>query len=168
MLKKDLATALGISGPMVSKLSARGMPTHSIDAASRWRAANLAQSYTKRYRQPALANGPATAAATGAAAPADASPLHGLDESHNTARTRREIAEADLAELKLAELRGELVRADEWSAALARRAVAFREGLLQIPDRLSAQLAAEADQDTIRRLLDVEIRATLTHLVEAQ
>lgn len=100
-------------------------------------------------------------------APTDPAAHRPLDESHDKARTRREIAQANLAELKLAELSGELVRADDVRHALARRFVAFREGLLQIPDRLSAQLAAETDQGTIRRLLDIEIRASLTHLVEA-
>lgn len=50
MLKKDLAEALGISAPMVSKLAARGMPVHSIDAARKWRASNLSQGHTKRFR----------------------------------------------------------------------------------------------------------------------
>ena len=167
MLKKDLASALGISGPMVSKLSARGMPTHSIDAARQWRAANLSQGYTKRFRAPAAGAKPARV--PDAEGPAQAEPAANRppDESHDKARTRREIAEANLAELKLAELQGSLVRADDVRHSLSRRATAFREGLLQLPDRLSAQLAAEADQDTVRRLLDVEIRATLTHLVEA-
>lgn len=52
MLKKDLAEALGISGAMVSKLAARGMPTHSIAAARHWRAANLSQGHTKQFRAP--------------------------------------------------------------------------------------------------------------------
>lgn len=52
MLKKDLAEALGLSGAMVSKLAARGMPTHSIAAARQWRAAHLSQGHTKQFRAP--------------------------------------------------------------------------------------------------------------------
>lgn len=54
MLKKDLAEALGISAPMVSKLAQRGMPVHSIDAARKWRASNLSQGHTKTFRAPSV------------------------------------------------------------------------------------------------------------------
>ncbi len=82
-------------------------------------------------------------------------------------RARRERAEAELAELKLAELQGQLVRADDWAAALAKRAAAFREGLLQIPARLSAQLAAESDQARIHALLEDELRQVMSQLTAA-
>ena len=82
-------------------------------------------------------------------------------------RARRERAEAELAELKLAELQGQLVRADDWAAALAKRAAAFREGLLQIPARLAAQLAAETDQARIHGLLEDELRQVMSQLTAA-
>ena len=41
MKQKRLAQLLGISEAMVSKLARRGMPTTSLEAASRWRARNL-------------------------------------------------------------------------------------------------------------------------------
>jgi phage terminase Nu1 subunit (DNA packaging protein) len=97
----------------------------------------------------------------------------GDDEDEDSAtgywksRARRERAEAELAELKLAELQGQLVRADDWAAALAKRAAAFREGLLQIPARLSAQLAAESDQARIHALLEDELRQVMSQLTGA-
>lgn len=81
-------------------------------------------------------------------------------------RARRERAEAELAELKLSELQGQLVRADDWAAALAKRAAAFREGLLQIPARLSAQLAAEPDQARVHTLLEEELRQVMEQLTQ--
>ena len=42
MRQKDLAKGLGLSEAMVSRLVRRGMPKTSLDAASRWRARNLA------------------------------------------------------------------------------------------------------------------------------
>ena len=66
MLKKDLAVMLGISAAMVSKLAARGMPTHSIDAAKRWRDDNLSLSYTKRFRAPPVRRRPDPVAAADA------------------------------------------------------------------------------------------------------
>ncbi len=41
MLKKDLAIALGISAPMVTKLHQRGMPIDSVEAAQQWRRQHL-------------------------------------------------------------------------------------------------------------------------------
>ena len=58
MLKKDLAEALEISGAMVSKLTKRGMPVHSIDAARRWREKNLSPSHTKQFRAPPIRRHP--------------------------------------------------------------------------------------------------------------
>jgi hypothetical protein len=40
-LQQDLARALGISAPMVSRLKRQGMPTHSVAAAIEWRSRNL-------------------------------------------------------------------------------------------------------------------------------
>jgi hypothetical protein len=87
--------------------------------------------------------------------------------SYHVAKTLREAAEARIAQLKLAELQGQLVRADDWAAALAKRAAAFREGLLQIPARLSAQLAAESDQARIHALLEDELRQVMSQLTAA-
>lgn len=47
---KDIAYALGISDSMASRLAKRGMPTHSIEAAQKWRAKNLDSSMTKQNR----------------------------------------------------------------------------------------------------------------------
>lgn len=105
--------------------------------------------------------------ASQAAESASAAPPAADHISYEEARRRREVADALTAELRHREVCGELVQAIDVRASLAKRVVTFREGLLQIPDRLSAQLSAETDQGAIRRLLDVEIRATLAHLVEA-
>lgn len=108
-------------------------------------------------------------AADVAAAAGAASPGRESDDGNSywASKARREQAEAELAELKLAEQRGQLVRADDVRASLSRRASAFREGLLQIPSRLSAVLAAETDQARVHALLDAELRAVVTHLTSA-
>lgn len=81
-------------------------------------------------------------------------------------KARRECAEADLAELKLAELRGELVRVADVRAAYAKRAAGLREAILQLPARLSAQLAAESDQAKCHDLLQADLHGILAQLVE--
>lgn len=82
-------------------------------------------------------------------------------------RARREKAEADTAELKLAELRGELVRVAHVRAAQARRIAALREGLLQIPARLAAVMAAESDQAKCHDLLQAELHGVLAQVTGA-
>jgi hypothetical protein len=48
---KELCYALGISETMAYRLKERGMPTHSIEAAERWRAGHLEPTRTKMYRE---------------------------------------------------------------------------------------------------------------------
>lgn len=50
MLRKDLAAALGISGSMVSRLGKRGMPTHDVASARRWRDRHLEPGRMKGMR----------------------------------------------------------------------------------------------------------------------
>lgn len=67
MLRKDLAEALNISGAMVSKLAKRGMPTHDIEAARRWRDRHLEPGRRKGMRIDTVTRSPADAAAQPAA-----------------------------------------------------------------------------------------------------
>ena len=82
-------------------------------------------------------------------------------------RARREAAEAKLAELKLGEVAGELVRADDVRAECARLATALRNAFLQMPDRLAPVLAAETEPSRVHALLMTEIRQVLTQLADA-
>ena len=102
----------------------------------------------------------------GAALRGDESDLEDDDNTYWASKSRRERAEADLAEMKLAEQRGELVRAPDVRAAWARRTAGLREALLQIPARLSAVVAAESDQARCHDVLQAELHAVLSQLVE--
>jgi len=82
------------------------------------------------------------------------------------AKTRREAAEASIAELKEAELRGELVRKAEVERAISSRLVALRESLEVLADRLSALVAVESDAQVCRRLLRDEHRKALATFTE--
>lgn len=86
--------------------------------------------------------------------------------SYWDAKTRREQAEASIAELKELELRGDLVRKVEVERALAARLVALRESLEVLADRLAALVAAESDAGVCRRLIRDEHRKALTMLAE--
>ncbi|MHA1537411.1 MAG: hypothetical protein ACTSUD_07635 [Alphaproteobacteria bacterium] len=60
------------------------------------------------------------------------------------------VAKAEAAELDLAAKRGEMVRADDVRRAAAAHALAEREALLNLPDRIAPVLAAELDTDQVR------------------
>jgi hypothetical protein len=83
-------------------------------------------------------------------------------------RSRREAAEAELAEMDLATKRGELIQVKAvelvWSAALA----SAREHLLQVRARLAPLLAVESETFQIEQLLDLEHNKALNFLAGVQ
>ena len=109
-------------------------------------------------------------AQTSAQLPLDAAPA--TDEptkadDYMTNRNRREAAEAERAELSLAEEKGQLIRVDAVKAAVASVFSATRDALLQIPARLGPQLAAESSASVAQAMLDAEIRQALQQLAAA-
>lgn len=162
-----LGRALGLSPAAITKLKQQGMPVDSVAAAQAWREQKL--NIAARKPQPAgLGSGAAAEPAVAAAFP----PLGGDqggdygDEDFQMARTRREIAEANLAEMREAELEGKLIRVDAVRAAWSRGMAATRNALLQVPPRLAPLLAAETDIDRIGQILDQELRQALTELTQ--
>lgn len=97
----------------------------------------------------------------GYAAPPEGAPDYGL------ARARREQAEADLAELRLAELQKLLTRADEVESQRNRENAMVRESFMQLPARLVPLLAAASSPGEIERILREGIADTLQMLSEA-
>jgi phage terminase Nu1 subunit (DNA packaging protein) len=87
-------------------------------------------------------------------------------ETYEEARRRREMAEAQKAELQLAELQGDLIRTADVRAAHAKRVAGLREALLQIPARLAAVVAAEADQGRCHDILQAELHQVLGQITE--
>lgn len=106
-----------------------------------------------------------TRARIGSRAPAAAEPGRQQTDadgiSYEEARRRREAAEAERAELLLAELRADLMRTDAVHSMVAKLAAGLREGLLQIPPRLAPVLAAEADAAVIQETLAAALRGVL-------
>ena len=86
------------------------------------------------------------------------------DDGYWDSRSRREAAEAERAELSLAEDKGQLIRVEAVKSALGTVFSTTRDALLQIPARLSALLAAESDPATVQNMLHTEIHQALQHL----
>lgn len=154
-----IGRAMDLSPAAITKLKKQGMPVDSVESALAWRMAR--QNVAARKAMPVTL--PRHAPAPACAAPI----VPANDESHDQARTRREIAEANLAELKLAELQGDLVRAGAVRTALAKRAAALREALLQMPSRLVPILAADPDPGRMGQALRAEIVAALQQISAA-
>lgn len=85
----------------------------------------------------------------------------------NVSRERREHYQAELAKLEVDLKRGELVSADSVKKEAYALAKTVREALVNIPDRVANQFAAEADAQTIHMALSHEIQAALERLSNA-
>jgi hypothetical protein len=96
----------------------------------------------------------------------DAEPAF-LDEDRDMARTRREIAEANMAEMDEARLRRELIRVSAVQAQLSTDYATTRDAMLQIPARMAPLLAAEKDPAAVQSLLHTEIHQALLTLAGA-
>lgn len=93
-------------------------------------------------------------------APADSDTL-------DDARRRKTQAEAELAEIEVAEKRGEVVNIAEAARTVAEEYAAVRAKLLGIPGRLAPLMAIETDQPACKALLVREITEALNELVGA-
>jgi hypothetical protein len=89
--------------------------------------------------------------------------LHG-DPGYLKSRASQAEADARIAQLKAAELEGQLVRVDQVRAQLASQLAPVREGLLQLPARLASMLAAQTDAGRVQTMLEAEIHQVLAPL----
>lgn len=81
-------------------------------------------------------------------------------------RARREHFNAELARLKFERESGKLVEADQVQRRSFDTARIVRESMLNIPDRVAAQLAGETDARRIHELLTGEITKALEAVAE--
>jgi hypothetical protein len=169
VLNKDVARALGISESMVSRHAKAGMPTHDLELARKWYDANVTPALRKDTRTPPLRlvaaekNRETHVPTQGERARAPAS-----EEDVFAIRRRRELAEAELAELQLQERKGALVnRADE-----AKKGAALASGIVlqleAIPDRIAAEIGVDdAQRRKIRQRLAEELDRVRQAFAEA-
>jgi len=126
-----------------------------------WRQNTRARARTKPAPPPADGEQMPLAPSEPAAPPAAAEPPIQRDGDYQVARTRRERAEAERAEMKLQEQQGVLVNAELVKAEFSKQVAAVRDGFLQLPAMLAPELVAEVDLTKVRTRLDIEIRAVL-------
>jgi len=80
------------------------------------------------------------------------------------AKQRHEVLRARLAKLELDERSGKLVPAEKVKNSAFKAARAVRDAILNIPDRLAAELAAQTDAAAIHARLSTELRDVLREL----
>jgi hypothetical protein len=160
-----LGRLLNLSPAAVTKLKKQGMPVHSLEAAQAWRIAR--QNVAARKPLPGAhvreAMGAAPREWPAAAVGDDAISI----EDRDAARTRREVAEANIAEIEEKRMRGEVMKVAAVRARMAHEYATARDGLLQLAARVAPVLAAESDPAAVERLLYAEIHAALTTLAHA-
>lgn len=151
-----LAPLLGVSPQAVRKahsagrLSAIGGKFDPVVARIQWE--------TNRRRRPSQPKAPAGDAAK---AGDRAQSPSGEGSGYWQSKTRRETAEASIAELELAKLAGTLVLRDEVDRMLFGAARVMRDQMLAIAPRLAATLAPINDPAVIELRIGDEIRVAL-------
>lgn len=90
----------------------------------------------------------------------------GQTPDYQKARARREEANANLAELELARLAGDLMETAAVRIVLADAAATCRAALETLPTILAPQLAAIGDDHAIRQLLEEHIGSALNELCD--
>lgn len=153
-----IGRALGLSSAAIVKLKKQGMPVDSVESAQAWREAR--QSIAKRKPEPEQLRTASTAAPVIRASEVNPDGSE-LVETHDQARTRREIAEANLAELKEGELSRELVRRVDVDRAAFEAARALRDGLTNCAKRLGATVAVLSTPEECAAAIEREHRTLL-------
>lgn len=88
------------------------------------------------------------------------------DVPYNVSRAKREKHQAAIAELRLAQMAGELVDREVVKQQAFESARRVRDALLNIPDRIATQLAAMKDAHEVHQALLSEINDVLKGLTE--
>ena len=175
MTQKEYARHRGCSPVSVHKAIRAGRIS-LIDGKIDPAVADIQWAANSRARAPARKAVDLVAVSTSSPSPGDAAPpdaavsppADGNPNDYWDARSRRETAEAAIAEMKEAEMRGTLIRADSVRTSWANKISTARDALLQIPHRLAPVLAAETEIERVAELIEAELRQALLQLSEVK
>lgn len=88
-------------------------------------------------------------------------------ETHEEARTRKTVTEANLLDIELKRKRGEVVEIEDVVRVMRNHFISIRSGLLNLGKRLPPELLVMDNERDIKELLNTEIEETLTGLANA-
>lgn len=160
---KDLAKALGVDAAAVSRRKARGMPTDSVEAALAWSALHVRPRVGGTQPAPAPAQAVAERAAPRVppAPPVAPSLQAPASTDYQTARARREQADAERAEIEVAKMAGRLVDKARVEAAVFDAFRALRDRVMNVPRRCASLVVGLTDAREIELAIADELRAAL-------
>ena len=165
----ELARALELSKGQVSKLAARGMPTSDVAAAEAWRTEHLHPAWAKRTGNgsdgdvdvvvaPGVQARVTVADVTPHQSPISSKAIADVTKdpemSYHVAKTLREVAEAQIAALKLRGMKDELGPRAELDRQLRAAIVRAREYLRREAPRLSMLMEGETRDQRTARLVE--------------
>lgn len=161
-----IGRALGLSSAGMVKLKKQGCPVDSVESARAWREAN--QNIAARKPEPKTdASGYASQQRAESIEIIRANEVKfdgsEMDEAHAEARTRREIAEANIAEIKEAELSGRYIEKSAVDRAVFEAARGLRDGMTNCSRRLAAEVATLTTPTECEEVIAKELR----HLLDA-
>jgi hypothetical protein len=163
----EYARQRGVSRQYVGQMVAKGiigLSNRKVDTAQ----ADAALAALREPARPERRPKPEVLVPTFEALPASAppSPAGDLPTLLLKSRIKSEVERAKLLEIKARVEAGKYIAVDEVKAAAFNRARVVRDALLNIPERLAAMLAAEADERRVHQILATEIRAALEELMD--
>lgn len=85
-----------------------------------------------------------------------------VDSRYYAARMRKTEAEAAKKDIERRRLEGELIEAEQVKRDAAHCAKQLQSSILNVPDRVAAQLAAESDYTEVHRILSEALRTALS------
>ena len=150
--QQAIADVLGVTKGRIWQLKQAGMPVHNMHLAVEW------------YRSRVAGRKESAPPARALRQPRDEPDDGDGPEEYQVSRARREAAEADIAELKASELRGDMVRQSLFLGAQEKKANMVREAVLQLPAQLAPVLAAEGDVARCQDLLQDACHNVLTRI----
>jgi hypothetical protein len=163
----EYARQRGVSRQYVGQMVAKGiigLSNRKVDTAQ----ADAALAALREPVRPERRQKPEALVPTSEALPASApsSSAGNLPTLLLKSRIKSEVERAKLLEIKARVEAGKYVAAEDVKVAAFNRARVVRDALLNIPERLAAMLAAEADERRVHQILAVEIRAALEELTD--
>jgi hypothetical protein len=163
----EYARQRGVSRQYVGQMVARGvigLSGRKVDTEQ----ADAALAALREPARPERRGKPEAMVPTPEVLPATAQPIFtgDLPTLLLKSRIKSEVERAKLLEIKARVEAGKYIAVADVKIAAFNRARVVRDALLNIPERLAAMLAAEADERRVHQILATEIRAALEELMD--
>jgi hypothetical protein len=150
-----------MSSASMTKMRKAGCPMDSVASVEAWRKEHLNVAWCKPPREPEpghVDGAPQTGGGGGVP--------RGRIESFNSARTREKIAEAELAEIEVARVRGQYLVKDDFERHLFTAGRTLRDTLINCARRIGAEVAGLATPEECEAVLDREHRNALASFAQ--